>query len=192
MFVGCKYGCIFVVYSISPILFRSCHVSCLFLFFFCFFIVSLKIHAVIHTQRDYIKKWKKCVELVQQAQRQYQEHLQFKSLLAECDREASIGGHAVASTSNAGAASRISLLVLRRKMAVRVRSKLIEKARVALEIVGALQDERVKLKLMQQHNQLAQTDQGWKLAWGIVDRALAGMKCFCGTFHILSPAPTTT
>ena len=146
-------------------------------------------------QRDHIKKWKKCVELVQQAQRQYQEHLQCKGLFAEFDLEANIGGHAVASSSsssNAGATSRISQLVLHRTMAARVRRMLIDKARVAVTIAGAAQDERDKLKLKQEYNQLAQTDQGWKRAWGIVDRALAGMKCFCGTFHILSPPPMTT
>ena len=145
-------------------------------------------------QRDHIKKWKKCVELVQQAQRQYQEHLQCKGLFAEFDLEANIGGHAVASSSsssNAGATSRISQLVLHRTMAARVRHKLIEMARAAI-IMGAAHDERVKLELKQEHNQLAQTDKGWKRAWGIVDRALAGMTCFCGTFHILSPPPTTT
>ena len=85
----------------------------------------------------------------------------------------------------------ISLLVLHRSMAARVRHKVIEMTRAAI-IMGAAQDERVKLKLKQEHNQLEQADQGWKLLWGFVDRALVGMKCFCGTSHTISPPPTTT
>ena len=158
---------------------------------FCCFVLSLKVHAIVYTQCDWIKKWNKCVKLVQQAQRQYREHLQFKSLLA---REANIGGHAVASSSsNAGATNKTSRRFLHHKMANRVRSILIEKARAAVErSKRAGEPQKVTDELIKEYRQLEHRDQGWKRAWGIVDRALAGMKCFCGTFHILSPAPTTT
>ena len=120
--------------------------------------------------------------MVQNAQEQFQEHLQFKDLLAKYDRDARIP--AVASNSNVGANNTTSQRALHRRMVDRVRSILIEKARVELsKRVGGPQ--RVTDKLIQEHYQL---DQGWRRAWGIVDRALAGMKCFCGTFHILSPA----
>ena len=129
------------------------------------------------------------MDMVQNAQEQFQEHLQFKDLLAKYDRDARIP--AVASNSNVGANNTTSQRALHCRMVDRVRSILIEKARVELsKRVGGPQ--RVTDKLIQEHHQPAQTDQGWRRAWGIVDRALAGMKCFCGTFHILSPAPTTT
>ena len=87
-------------------------------------------------------------------------------------------------------------------MASRVRDKLIEMANAGIRMVeisvqqlraegnaaGAEQQGKLKLKLSQERNQLKETNQGWQIAWGVVDRALAGMHYFCGTFHLPSLA----
>ena len=153
------------------------------------YVLLLIICVILYAQN--IKKWNKCVDMVQNAQEQFQEHLQFKDLLAKYDRDARIP--AVASSSNAGANNTTSQRALHHGMVARVRTILINKARSAVELSKRVRKpQRVTDELIHEHHQLEQTDQGWKLAWGIVDRALAGMKCFCGTFHILSPALTTT
>ena len=83
-------------------------------------------------------------------------------------------------------------------MASLVRDKLIEQANADVQrvdasvqqlraqgnAVGATQKEKLRLQLMQQRDQLQQTNLGWRMAWGVVDRALAGMEFFRGTFHL--------
>ena len=206
--------CIAILQFVITVVFRLVVITWLYCFgfrirahvYFCLFAVLPNFHAIVDAQNDWIKKWKRCVELVHQAQQQFRQHLQFKDLLAVCDRDANRGGPPVASSSsssNAGASNKISQLALHRRMASLVRNKLIEMAKAGIEIVqklveqrrsqgnatGAAQQERDKKKLIENCDQLERTDRGWKIAWGIVDRALAGMKCFFGIFHILSLPP---
>ena len=83
-------------------------------------------------------------------------------------------------------------------MASLVRDKLIEQAKADVQRVnalvqqlkaqgdaaGATQKGKLRLQLMQHCDQLQQTNRGWQMAWGVVDRALAGMQFFRGTFHL--------
>ena len=110
-------------------------------------------------------------------------HLKFRDLLAKCYRDANMRGCGVAGSSssssnkrmrstNAAASSGVTgmpaVLLLHRQMASLVRDKLIEQA----------------IADVQQRDQLQQTDLGWRMAWGVVDLALAGMDFFRGTFHL--------
>ena len=83
-------------------------------------------------------------------------------------------------------------------MASLVRDKLIEQAIADVQAVaesveqlkaqgdsvGATQKEKLRLQLMQQRDRLQQTNLGWRMAWGVVDLALAGMDFFRGNFHL--------
>ena len=108
-------------------------------------------------------------------------HLKFRDLLAKCYRDANMRGSGVVGSSssnkrmrstNAAASSGVTgmpaVLLLHRQMASLVRDKLIEQA----------------IADVQQRDQLQQTDLGWRMAWGVVDLALAGMDFFRGTFHL--------
>ena len=111
-------------------------------------------------------------------------HLKFRDLLAKCYRDANMRGCGVAGSSsssssnkrmrstNAAASSGVTgmpaVLLLHRQMASLVRDKLIEQA----------------IADVQQRDRLQKTNLGWRMAWGVVDRALAGMDFFRGNFHL--------
>ena len=152
---------------------------------------------------------KQCVDLVNHAKKHRQRYLKFRGLLAQCYRDANMCGCGVVGSSssnkrmrsgNAAAISgaTLSQKKLHLKMASLVRDKLIEQATVKVQrvaalvqqlraqgnVAGATQKEKLRLQLMQQRDHLKQTDLGWRMAWGVVDRALAGMDFFRGTFHL--------
>ena len=175
-------------------------------------------------QNNWIKKWKKCINLVNRAEKHRQLHLRFRRLLAQCDRDANtrVGGVAGNSsttitrrTSSSGSNKRrrssassgvtgrpaVSLQHLHREMASLVRGKLIEQAIADVKTVersvqqlkakgdtaGATQKENLRVQLMQHRDRLQKTNLGWQMAWGVVDRALAGMEFFRGNLHLPFP-----